>query len=184
MAIYKADVLKKEHMEELLIITVGVLSRLLPHPANMTAVGGIALFSGAKFETKKAIFLTLSTMFFSDLVIGFHSLMWATYGGMFLAVIVGTWIGKSPRVSRLLGGVFLSSVIFFIITNFAVWVATPLYPKTVSGLIDCYVMALPFFRNSIAGDLVYTVVFYYGFTSAVSFIKHIVYYKKTYARSA
>jgi len=163
MAVYKTDVLSKENMEELLIILVGVLTRLMPHPANITAVGGLALFSGAKFDVKKSIILTLTTMLISDAFIGFHSLLWATYGGMLCAVLIGKWIGSSPCISRLAGGVLSSAIIFFVITNFAVWAATPLYPRTINGLINCYIMALPFFRNSITGDFISAVMFFYAF---------------------
>jgi len=147
-------------MEYILIILTGVLSRLLPHPANITAVGGLALFSGAKFGLRKSMMLVLVTMFISDAFIGFHSLMWATYGSMLLAMLIGKWIGRQPRISRLVGGIVTSSIVFFVITNFAVWAATPLYPKTVNGFFDCYIMAIPFFRNSLVGDTLYTCVFF------------------------
>jgi hypothetical protein len=161
MAIRKADVLKEGNMEEFLIILIGVLSRMLPHPANMTAVGGLALYSGSKFDLKKSFILIIITMFISDMFIGFHSLMWATYGSLLLAVFVGKLVGRSPRVNRLVGGIFSSAVLFFVITNFAVWAMTPLYPKTINGIINCYVMALPFFRNSFIGDMFYTLAIFY-----------------------
>ena len=147
-------------METLLFIILGVLSRILPHAPNMTAVGGVALFSGAKFNTKKAVTITLLTMLISDFIIGFHSLMFATYGGMILAVFVGKWISQRAGARRIIAGTFLSSAIFFVITNFAVWAATPLYAKTMNGFITCYIMALPFFRNSITGDLLYSISFF------------------------
>jgi hypothetical protein len=147
-------------MEWIVVITIGVLSRLLPHPANITAVGGLALLTGAKYDSKKAILATLATMLISDIFLGFHSLMWATYGSMILAVLIGRWIGSTGRMSRIAGGTLFSSVIFFIITNFAVWATTPLYVKTFDGLITCFVMAIPFFRNSIIGDVVYTTMFF------------------------
>lgn len=154
----------------LTLIIFGVLSRLLPHPANMTAVGGIALFSGAKLEVKKAIIVTLVTMIISDVFIGFHILMWATYGSLVLAVLVGRWVNQRVTVGRIAGGVLLSSLLFFVITNFAVWGMTPLYPKTINGLITCYIMALPFFRNSLVGDFGYTFIVFGSF----EFVLYIV----------
>ena len=139
---------------DLLLILIGVLSRLVPHPANMTAIGGIALFSGAKYDTKKALIVTVMTMMISDAIIGFHSLMWATYGSLIIAVVIGKQIGARSSVQRKLGGVLASSAIFYIITNFAVWAATPLYPKTLDGLVTSYIMAIPFFRNSLMGDVI------------------------------
>ena len=150
----------KKRMETVLLILIGVLSRLLPHPANMTAVGGVAIYSGAKIDTKKALIITFGTMFLSDAVIGFHSLMWATYGSLMVAVLVGRCVGPRTNVQRIFGGTLAASVIFFIITNFAVWAATPLYVKTLSGFIDCYIMALPFFRNSVIGDFGYTFIIF------------------------
>jgi hypothetical protein len=143
-----------------MLISIGVLSRLVPHPANMTAVGGVALFSGAKFGSWKALVVVFFTMLISDAIVGFHAVMWATYGSLALAILVGKWIGSSARVSKLVGGILISSLIFFVITNFAVWAKTPLYPKTLNGLIDCYTMAIPFFRNSIVGDMVYAPLFF------------------------
>lgn len=161
MAIYKAHVLNT--MDIVLLILIGVLSRLMPHPANMTAVGGIAVFSGAKLETKKALIITFVTMILSDAIVGFHSLMWATYGSLFIAVLIGRFVGKNNKVKRIISGTLFSSVTFYLVTNFAVWVATPLYPRTLIGFITCYMMALPFFRNSLIGDLFYAGVFFAGF---------------------
>jgi uncharacterized membrane protein len=147
-------------MELLFFIGIGIVTRILPHPANVTAVGAVALFTGATFGRRKAMLITLITMFISDMVIGYHSLMWATYGSMILAVLVGHWIGATKKMNRIVGGTFCSSLIFYIITNFAVWAMTPLYTKTIDGLITCYVMALPFFRNSLLGDMTFAILFF------------------------
>jgi len=167
-------------MDTVFIILIGVLSRLMPHWANITAVGGIALFSGSRFGIRKAILITFITMFLSDALLGFHALMWATYGSLFLGILIGRWVGNQTGNWRLFGGIFSSSVIFFLVTNFAVWVATPMYPRTMSGLIDCFIMALPFFRNSLLGDFVYTFVFFKLFSPALSVLrthsKHLLNY--------
>ncbi|OGG11689.1 hypothetical protein A2Z00_00680 [Candidatus Gottesmanbacteria bacterium RBG_13_45_10] len=147
-------------MEILSFIIIGIASRLMPHPANMTAVGAMALFSGAKFSFWKASVIVCTTMLITDMVLGLHSVMWATYGSMILAVLIGRWIGNSKHMSRIIGGVLVSSVVFFVITNFAVWATTPLYPKTANGLLTCYIMALPFFRNSLVGDMFYTIALF------------------------
>jgi hypothetical protein len=156
-----------------ILIAIGVLSRLLPHAPNMTAVGAVAFFSGAKFDSRKAVLATLAIMLISDMCIGFHSLMWATYGSMILAVFMGRWIGQKRGMGRIVGGVFVSSLIFFIITNFTVWATTPLYPKTIDGLITCYVMALPFFRNSIVGDMIFSFLFFFGYEYIVAHLKNV-----------
>jgi hypothetical protein len=158
----RSHCIKKGEYMELLMIAIGIASRLLPHPANVTAVGGLALFAGAKMDIQKAIIITLVTMVMSDIFLGFHSLMWATYGSMVVGVLVGKWIGKRVSTHHIIGGTLMSSLLFFIVTNFAVWAGTPLYPKTFNGLTTCYIMALPFFRNSLIGDCFYSFIFFYG----------------------
>ena len=148
-------------MASLIVILIGILSRLAPHPANVTAIGGLALFTGARLSLKRSTVTVLVTMFISDLFLGFHSVMWATYGGMLAGVFIGKYVVRERGVGWLVGGTLVSSVIFYLVTNFAVWYApNTLYPKTLEGLWLSYVMALPFFRNSLVGDLVYTPLFF------------------------
>ena len=158
-------------IDALFLIAIGVLSRIMPHPANFTAVGGIALFSAARFGFGKALFVTTATMLISDLLFGFHAVMWATYGSFFLAVCLGTLLKGKTRGIRIIGLSSLSSVLFYLITNIAVWLAPgSMYPKTATGLIACYIAALPFFRNSLAGDLFYTSAFF-GIAELVTLFK-------------
>jgi len=145
-------------------IFIGIVSRLAPHLPNMTPVGAISLFASAKYGVKKALITTLVTMLVTDLLIGLHPVMWATYGSLLVAVIIGRWVGKSNNATRLAYATFASSLVFFVVTNFAVWLAPiSMYPKTISGLFECYVMALPFFRNSLIGDIFYTFIFFGGY---------------------
>lgn len=165
-------------MDIFIYILIGVLSRILPHPANFTAVGGLAVFGGSKLPLKKALFITIASMFLADIVIGFHTTMWATYLGMTGAVLIGRMIAQNKSLRHILGASMISSIFFFIITNFGVWMAWQnMYPKTISGLIECYVAAIPFFRNSIIGDLVYTTIFSLSYGIVVSFkfkeVKHL-----------
>ncbi|OGG34970.1 hypothetical protein A2363_01985 [Candidatus Gottesmanbacteria bacterium RIFOXYB1_FULL_47_11] len=148
-------------MDTLLLLIIGVFSRLVPHPANMTAVGALAIFSGARLGMKKSVIITIAVMGISDVILGFHSVMWATYGAMVLAVILGRYVSRSRSVVRIAGVTITSSVLFYLITNFAVWAAPgSMYAHTVSGLLDSYIMALPFFRNSLMGDMFYTALFF------------------------
>jgi uncharacterized membrane protein len=130
----------------------------------MTPVGATALFASAKFGIKKGMIILLLTMLISDILIGLHPVMWATYGSFMITLGIGLWVQKKYSLSRFMTGTLVSSIIFFVITNFAVWlVPNSMYVKTPMGLIHCYVMALPFFRNSIVGDFFYGLVFYYGY---------------------
>lgn len=156
-------------MDIVLLIMIGVCSRLAPHPANMTAVGGLALFSGSRFEIKKAIAVPILTMFLSDAVLGFHSVMWATYGSVLGAVLLGKLLHRQKNTGRIIGITFLSSFVFYLVTNYAVWaVQGSMYPHTFFGLIRAYIMALPFFRNSLIGDFSYSMLFFYGYEWAIN----------------
>lgn len=165
----------------LLFILIGVFSRIAPHPANMTAIGAVSLFSGLRIKGKSAFFVPLVTMFLSDMVLGFHSVMWATYSSLLVAVALGRWIKNHQSISWIFGATLFSSLSFFFLTNFAVWFEGFLYPKTFSGFVECFIMALPFFRNSLAGDAGYSIVF--GLAHEV--IKRFTFSlkEKNYARS-
>ena len=150
---------------ELFIFTVlGVISRLAPHMPNMTAVGAIALFTGAKFGVKKSLIVLFTTMLIADSIKGLHSVMWATYGALIIGMLIGKYIATKKQVGWIIGGTFLFSIVFFVVTNFAVWLAPNyMYEKTISGLMQCYIMAIPFFRNALVGDLMYSGIFFGGF---------------------
>lgn len=144
------------------VIVFGLLSRLIPHPPNFVPINAIGLFSGSKFGKAMAIITPLSIMIVSDMILGFHSTMIFVYFSLFAAVLLGLRIGKF-NVKSLFFYSLISSTIFFLITNFGVWLLFDMYPKTISGLINCYTMAIPFFGNTILGDLFYTYVVFYGF---------------------
>jgi hypothetical protein len=148
-------------MEIILLTIIGVISRLAPHPANVTAVGALALFSGSRYGTAKALAITAGTMFVSDMVLGFHSVMWATYGSFALSVLLANRYLKKQSITRIAGVTLASSILFYLVTNFAVWaVPGSMYPHTLAGLIESYIMALPFLRNSLVGDFSYTAIFF------------------------
>ncbi len=156
-------------MEMITFTLIGILSRLVPHIPNMTAVGGASLFMGAKFGVKKSMIVLFLTMLATDSVKGLHSVMWATYGSLVLAILIGKYMASKKNAGWIIGGTLLSSILFFIITNFAVWLAPNfMYAKTLSGLVDCYMMAVPFFKNSLAGDLMYSSIFFGGYAFVAS----------------
>ena len=144
------------------LISLGLIFRLMPHPWNFTPIGAIALFSGFYFSKRYAFVLPILAMLFSDIFLGFYSwkLMLPVYGSLLLYVVLGVWLKKHKKWYTVLGSSLLCSVLFFLITNFAVWVFTPWYAKIFSGLIQCYIMAIPFFRNNLLGDLFYATAFF------------------------
>lgn len=150
--------LMKKLLPAFVLITLGIAARFLPHPANFAPIGGIAIFSGLYLPKKWALALPLAAMFFSDLFIGFYSLpiMFSVYAGFIIMGIIGLMARQNKKLSAILGGAILGSVIFYLITNGAVWAFGSLYPHTAAGLLESYYLAIPFFRNSLLGDLFYT----------------------------
>jgi len=146
-----------------LIIGLAVVARLIPHPPNFSPIGALALFSGARFKKKIGIFIPLAAMFISDIFLGFHKTIIYVYVSFLLIVLIGRLIKKDNWQSLILASL-TSSILFFIITNFGVWQIGSMYPKTVDGLFQSYVMALPFFRNTLLSDFFYTFSFFYGFS--------------------
>ena len=146
------------------MILVAAASRLIPHPPNMTSLTAAALFGGAYFSDRRLAFLVpLSALFLSDLVLGFYRHMEVVYLSFALIVIIGLWLQKHRTALPIAGAALASSVLFFVLTNFGVWAFDALYPKTLTGLVACYVAAIPFFQNTLLGDLLYTAVLFGGF---------------------
>ena len=149
-----------------LIIFSIAMFRLLPHPPNVSPVAAMALFGGAYFSDKRVAFLVpLLALLLSDLLLGLHDTMIYVYGGFALTVIIGFWIRKNLNISRVAIAAVGSSVLFFIVTNFGAWVTSGLYPMTTDGLMQAYVAAIPFFQNSLLGNLVFTALLFGGYAA-------------------
>lgn len=143
------------------LILIVSITRLIPHPANFTPIAAIALFGGTYFHNKKIAFLVpLIIMFLTDLFIGFHNTIIAVYLSFVLIVALGFWLQKNKNLKNIILTTLISSIAFFVITNFSVWLTGSMYPKNLSGIIECYVAAIPFFRNSVLGDLFYVGVLF------------------------
>jgi len=158
-------------------ILFAALARLLPHATNFTPLGAIALFGAAYFTKKKwAFIIPILALWLSDLFL--NNLVYAAfydgftlvtpgfmyiYGAFALIVILGIYLFDKITLSRVLGGAIGGSVIFFIISNFGVWLTSPMYPLTAEGLALCYTAAIPFFHYTLAGNLVYCGVLFGGY---------------------
>jgi hypothetical protein len=170
-------IFKKEKNIELIIalffVLIGASFRLVPHAPNFAPITAIALFSGVYFSKKIALILPILAILISDIFLGFYEpkLMAFVYGSFILCAVLGFWVKNHKKWYVIAGSVILSSVLFFIITNFAVWVFSPWYDKTFFGLIYCYIMALPFFKNSLLGDIFYGFVFFGGYEFARVWIR-------------
>ena len=143
------------------LILAAAFTRLIPHYPNFTAVGAIALFGGTYLPNKKLAFaVPFIAMLLTDLIIGFHHTMWAVYLSFGLIVFIGLQISKNKKVSNILIGAVSSSILFFVITNFAQWISDPFYAKTGAGLAQCYTLAIPFFGYTALGDMFYVAVLF------------------------
>jgi hypothetical protein len=107
-------------------------------------------------------------MIFSDFIIGFDSIPMriAVYGSFLLIIFMGVFIKSHVNAKNIVFGSLLASILFFVITNFAVWAIGGMYPKTAVGLGEAYFLAIPFFRNTLFGDLFYSGVFFGGYEFA------------------
>jgi hypothetical protein len=141
-----------------LLILLGFITRFLPHPANFTAIGAIALFSGYHLKNKKIAFLLpMLIMFLSDWKLGLYQwqLLASVYLSFAFVVLLGILIQKKKWFFALPASL-LSTIVFFLVTNWSVWQFTPWYPHNFSGLMTCYLAGIPFIKNSFVGDLIYT----------------------------
>ena len=144
-------------------VLLGVFTRVIPHPPNMTAIGAIALFSGTFFfDRRLAFILPTIILLLSDLLLGFQPIL-SVYVSFLIIVSLGFILSKKHTTISIINMSLLASLIFFIITNFSVFVSSALYPKTVIGLIECYTLAIPFFLNTLIGNVVYSLIMFYGF---------------------
>lgn len=131
------------------LIFFAILSRFLPHPPNFTPIAAIALLSSKGFVKRWVVFLIpIMSLFISDLFLGLHAYIPFVYASFVLIALLGRYVKKIN-----IGTVLLSSTIFFLVSNFGVWLLH--YPISVEGLIECYTLALPFFLNTILGDILY-----------------------------
>ncbi len=167
-------------MTNFIIATVLILfaafSRLIPHPMNFAPIAAIALFAAVYMDRKYAFILPIAAMLLSDIFIGFYSGIWWVYGTFALIALFGLWLKKRVENKSGLGKAgyiyattLVSSIVFFLVTNFGVWISGFMYEMNFKGLIECYTMAIPFFRNSLGGDLFYVTALFGAYELAVKF---------------
>jgi len=146
------------------MIFIAAFVRLIPHPPNFAPIAAMALFGGAYFTKRWVAFLIpLVAMFITDLILGFHSTMWAVYLSFVLIVGIGMLMIKQKKVSNIFLASVSASVLFFVITNFAVWAFGIYYPKGLSGLAASYTAAIPFFHYTLLGDLFFVTLMFGSF---------------------
>ena len=141
------------------VILVLSFSRIIPHPSNFTPILAVGIFSGFYFKNFiLSFFIVIFSMFLGDIYLGFHSTMFFTYTSLSLAVLIGFFIKKLNFKEVAFGGL-ASSVCFFIITNFGIWILSPMYEKSFAGLMQSYIMGIPFFHNTLISTFLYLLLF-------------------------
>ena len=148
----------KKEIFPISLIFILALSRLIPHPYNFTPVLAVGVFSGFYFKhIYLSFFVVIFSMFIGDLFLGFHSMMFFTYISLVVAVLLGLYIKRFNFTEIVLSGL-VSSFGFFIITNFGAWLTLDMYEKNLTGLLQSYVLAIPFFHNTLISTLLYLVL--------------------------
>jgi hypothetical protein len=149
----------------LFLIILGLITRLLPHAPNFTPIFAVALFGALYLPKKYALIIPIVAMFISDFFIGFYSwqIIATIYGSFVLMGMIGLLVRKNKKFHTILAGTLLGSILFFLLTNFAVWMFGNMYMHSFTGLIQCYTMAIPFFKNSLLGNLFYSGIIIGGY---------------------
>lgn len=144
------------------LILFGLISRLLPHPPNFSPVAAIALFSAHYLkDQKKGFLIPLIILFLTDWKIGLYQwqLMTSVYISFGLVFALG-WVGRKKSWLWSLPTAVVGSGLFFLVTNFAFWRFGGVYPPTTDGLLTCYLQGIPFYRNTLFGDVVFVFAFF------------------------
>ena len=152
--------------------------RVVPHAANFAPIAAIALFGAVYLKDKKqALILPLAAMIISDVFLGFDSIesRLSVYGSFLLIGLMGLWIRNHKNIGTVIGGSILGSTLFYLITNLVIIYPAKMYPHTFAGQYASYINALPFFRNTLLGDLFYVVLFFGAYELALAWKRKIAY---------
>lgn len=162
----------------LYMILLTAFARVIPHPPNFTPVVALGLFGAAVFRNKWVALLSpVAAMAVGDVMLecvtrlgltqswmsagqGFHEGWWTIYLTVFLVTAFGFVLRDRLTLLNVVGTSLAASTLFFVLTNFAVWASQGMYPMTGAGLLECYVAAVPFFGNTVVGDLAFCGAFF------------------------
>ena len=172
----KSTLSTKPLLPLLLLILLAAASRLLPHWPNFGPVGAMALFGAAAFGRKwMAVVVPFAALYISDLLLNnllyaeyYQGFYWGfnvwVYAGFALTILLGFGLLRHRAFSwlRIGGATAGATVLFFLLTNFGVWLGSPFYPQTTGGLLTAYAAGLPFLLNSAAGNVFFAAVLFGG----------------------
>ena len=140
------------------------LFRILPHAPNVSPVAAMALFGGAFFADKRvALIVPFAALLLSDLIIGLHDTMLLVYACFAVTMWIGYLMRERLSALNVTVATLGSSVIFFLVTNFGAWLSHGLYPVSMEGLMQAYVAGIPFFQNTLMGNMFFSAVLFGGF---------------------
>tara|TARA_Y100001970_G_C14197217_1_gene838825 strand:- start:1159 stop:1707 length:549 start_codon:yes stop_codon:yes gene_type:complete len=150
------------------LLALVLFSRLIPHAPNFTPIIAVVLFSSMMFRSKLYIAIPIVALLISDFMLQyqagyqymFSSVFFWTYGALFLIFLLSFFYMKDITFKNVLLKSFLGAMIFFLISNFGVWIMSPGYPLNFSGLISCYTAAIPFFRNTLSSTIIYSLIIF------------------------
>ena len=157
------------------MIIIAILLRLIPHPYNFTPIGALGLFSGAYLSLRKYWLVPLFALFISDSIIGFYHpiTMVSVYLAFLLCAIFGrVWLTRARNTYRIFSASITCSAVFFMLSNFGDWLSGINYPLTWEGLNTCYIAAIPFFGNTLAGDLIYAILLFGTYETVIYYLKN------------
>ena len=153
------------------IIIFAAITRFIPHPPNFTPIIAIGLFGGAYLQDRRLAFLIpLIAMIISDAFLGFHGTMIFVYSSIILISIMGISVKNRITLKNCTVITLGGSLLFFLVTNFGVWIMSGFYEKSIVGLLTCYSMALPFFHNTLAGSVVYSAIMFGGYEGLKNYL--------------
>lgn len=149
-----------------IIISIGILSRVVWHTPNFTPVLALALFGGIYLKGRQGHWVPLVLMALSDIALGFHDTMLYTWGSVLLISAIGVWLRTRRTWLPVMGGAVVSALLFFVVTNFGAYLS--IYPRTWAGLQECYIAAVPFFRSTFVSTLAYSAILFAVFEMLTS----------------
>lgn len=168
---------RRQYLVALGLLAFGIGLRVLPHPANFAPLTAVAIFGGAKLPKRYAVAVAVTAAVVTDFVFGFYNIVPIVWGCYAVMALMSHRLLRAPGMWRGVWVTFMNSSFFFMVTNFAVWAFGGLYAHTAAGLAQCYALAIPFFRNSLLGDFIYTASLF-GLSAVVALLA------RPYARKA
>lgn len=147
------------------IVLAVSLCRIVPHPPNFTPALAVALFAGAHFTDRRlAVIVPLVAMLVADMFLGLHVTLPFVYAALLLLVMLGRMLRPRRTVTNIAATAVAGSVVFFLLTNFGVWLTLPaVYPHTPVGLLAAYAAAIPFYQNTLLSTTLFTALLFGGF---------------------